>query len=361
MSISFDEWKSLARRRLGDERFAYLSSGAGEGKTVEENYDAIRKWRFVPRVLNRVDDLSLQTRVLGYQIDVPMMLAPVGGQKYIHPDGEIASASAAEELKIPFILSNFGSSSIEEISALMRSTRHFMQLYPCNDDEVFRSFLKRAEDSGYSGVFLTVDMAGHPVQYFGPKSAEYEKFGTAVYYSDPVFRSRLKEPPERDEKTAHELWRKLRNARFTWEKLREIVKVTKLPVVIKGVMHVSDVEECINIGAAGVVVSNHGGRSLDSTVAPIDTLKEIYEVAKGKIAILFDSGVRNGVDVVKALALGADAVLVGRLYMYPLAAEGKKGVSSTLSLTLKEIAATLLSLGCTSVEELGEDLVRKSD
>jgi lactate 2-monooxygenase len=350
--LSFYEWRDLAERKLGEERFAYLTAGAGYSRTVEENYSAFDKWKFLPRILKSGSEPDTSTEIFGKRLGAPIILGPVRGMKYFHPDGELAVARVAKKMNLPLVLSNFASATIEEIGDEMGDVAHFLQLYYCDGDDILDSFLRRAEGAQYSGLLVTVDMAGHSIQYKGPKTSEHEKFGHEIYFSDPVFRSKLSEAPENNREEAVELWKKVRGTTVTWEYIKKIKKKTRLPVIVKGVLHPSDVEECVKIGLDGVVLSNHGGRSLDSAVTPMQVLPKIASNFSGRILLLIDSGFRSGMDVIKAIALGARCVLLGRSYVYPLAVGGEEGLAAYLTNVSREISSTVKALGCEKLNEI---------
>jgi isopentenyl diphosphate isomerase/L-lactate dehydrogenase-like FMN-dependent dehydrogenase len=357
--LSFEVWEKRAREKLSQERFAYVAAGAGTGESVFENVEALKRWRLVPMVLKDTSIRSTLTRVLGVEMPVPIILAPVRGLAYIREKGEELSAGAAARCGVPLILSNLASATPEAVARIMGKTPHFFQLYPCSDSEIATSFLRRAELSGYQGIVMTVDMAGDAVKYSGPRTNEYEEYGNEVYFSDPVFLSRLRDPPTKDRHSALEMVRKLRKAQFTWDDVSEVRKSTKLPLVLKGVLRPDDAKKAIERGVNGIVVSNHGGRNMDGIISPIDVLVEIRESVRDSLTLLLDGGIRSGSDVVKALALGADAVLVGRAYVYPLAVEGEEGVISMLKTITKELDSSLATCGCTSIGELNRSLVRQ--
>src|SRR6267143_4179049 len=215
--LSYEDWEKRARDKLSPDQFAYVSAGAGDGDVIEENRRALGRWRLIPRVLQGTRSQAISTEVLGIKIAAPLMLAPVRGLDYVRAKGQESSALAATKCNVPLILSNLASSSPEEIAAILGETPRLMQLYPCTDAELVQSLLSRAEKSGYAGVVLTVDTFGHPIQYLGPESAEYQNYGNEVYLSDPVFQSRLKLPATKDRKAALELIRRLREDTFTWE------------------------------------------------------------------------------------------------------------------------------------------------
>lgn len=357
--LSFDEWERGAKEKLSPERFAYVAGGAGEGDVMAENMKALGSWRIIPRVLRGSPDPSISTELLGVEVAAPIMLAPVRGLDYIRQNGQDSCAQAASKSRIPLMLSNLASASIESVAATMGTTLRLMQLYPCTDWEVTRSLVGRAENSGYAGLVLTVDTPGHPIQYHGPKTSEYQDYGHEVYLSDPVFQSRLKQPPNRDRRAALELIKKIREATFNWDDVERIRKSTKLPVFLKGVLSAEDAKEAAERGLSGVVVSNHGGRTLSGEVTSVDMLPEIAEATGAKLTVLYDGGVRSGTDVLKALALGADAVLVGRAYVYALAFGGGEGVGSMLSTMMRELKSGLATCGCSSIRDLDGSRVRR--
>lgn len=356
--VSYEDWKKKAQAKLSPDQFAFVFAGAGDGDVMEENERALGRWRLIPRVLRSLSDLSISTEILGIKVGAPIMLAPVRGLDYIRPRGQELSAQAAAKCETPLIISNLASSSLEDIATILGRTPRFLQLYPCTDFELVQSLLNRSEKVGYSGVVLTVDMTGHSIQYRGPQSSEYQNFGNEMYFSDPVFQSRLKQPVEKDKKAALELVRKLREGSFTWEDVDKIREATRLPIVLKGVLSPDDANEAMRRGVAGLVVSNHGGRTLSGEVASIDMLPGIVEAVGTKLSVMYDGGIRSGTDVLKALALGANAVLIGRAYVYALAYGGAEGVLFLLTTIMREVKNGLASSGCSSVKELNSSFIR---
>jgi isopentenyl diphosphate isomerase/L-lactate dehydrogenase-like FMN-dependent dehydrogenase len=357
---SFQDLEKMAQQELDSEQFAFVSAGAGEGSSAAEATRAFERWRLVPHVLKDVTNRTTSTVAMGIAMAAPVMFAPVRGLRYIHPAGEVAAAKAASRLGLPLVLSNLSSTTMEEVALAMGDKPRLMQLYPCADEEVLRSFIARAERSGYSAIVLTVDMGGHSIQYRGPKTTKYDAFGSENYFSDPVFRSRLRAPPEKDRNSAMDLWRRMRESNFTWDSVRQIKGITRLPLALKGILHGSDVEEALRLGVSAIVVSNHGGRSADGEIGPMDVLPEVRDIVSGRVPILLDGSVRSGTDVIKAVALGASAVMVGRAYVYGLALGGEEGVIAVMSRVMKEIDNTLASCGCRSVSELDQSMVRHS-
>jgi lactate 2-monooxygenase len=356
---SFEEWENEARGRLSAEQFAYVHSGAGGGDAAAENYRALERWRIVPRALTQAPEQSISTEVLGVKLEAPMMLAPVRGLDYVRPRGQDLCAQAAAKCGVPVVLSNLASSSLEQVAKILGDAPRFFQLYPCADREVEQSILRRAEASRYLGLFLTVDMSGNPIQYRGPQTSEYLDYGNEVFLSDPVFQTRLNAAPRKDKKAALELIRKIRQAKFTWDDVDRIRGATKLPVVLKGILSPEDAKEAAERGVNGLVVSNHGGRAMSGEAASIDMLPEIIEASDMKLAVLYDGGIRSGTDILKALAIGAQAVLIGRAYIFALASSGEEGVISILKTMIREMKNGLATCGCSSVNELNRSFVRR--
>lgn len=356
--LSFEDWEKEAKARLSSEQFAYVSSGAGDGDVVAENARALGRWRIVPRPLTKANDQTVTTELLGIKLESPIMLAPARGLDYVRQRGQDLSARAAAKCNTPVVLSNLASSSLEQIAEILGKTPRFLQLYPCTDVGLEQSLLRRAETAGYSGVFLTVDMSGNPIQYRGPRTSDYLNYGNEVYLSDPVFQSRLKVPPEKDKKAALELIRRIRQAIFTWDDIDRIRGVSKLPIVLKGILSPEDAKEAKERGVSCVVASNHGGRAMGGEAASIDMLPEIVEAADMKLTVLYDGGIRSGTDALKAIALGAKAVLIGRAYIYALASAGEEGVASVLKTMIREMKSGLASCGCSSINELNRTFIR---
>ena len=359
--LSYEDWEKRAREVLNEEQFAYIHAGAGTGDSIDTSLEAFKRVRLLPRVLRDVSNRTLAVSLFGREISAPLILAPVRGLKYIHRGGEAGSARAAARSGIPFVLSNFASETIEAIASVMVDTPRWLQLYPCKDIEVMTSFIHRAEKSGYTAIVLTVDMTGHSVKYFGPKTSEYDKHGSDVYFSDPIFRSRLKSSPETDKESAVKFWHEIRyTAAFSWKDLDLVRAVTKLPVLLKGILHPSDAEEAMKHKIDGLIVSNHGGRSLQGVEAPLEVLPKVCAATQGRIPILLDSGIRSGSDAIKALALGADAVLVGKSYAYGLAVAGEEGVTKVIQQLVKEMSDALALCGCASIDELDETFLTRN-
>jgi lactate 2-monooxygenase len=353
--ISFSKWEASAKHILERGPFEFIHSGAGNNDTYRANRDAFFRWRIVPKVLRNVSNLDLSISLLGRKLPAPILLAPMGRQKTMHPKGELASAKAAGATGLTFILSSGSSTSIEQVGATMGKSNCWFQLYPPSDREVMASILHRVKASGYGAVVVTVDRGATNYPHYGRQKGFKTESGE-IFMSDPVFLDKAK----RFNKDPMEYWRHIHSAPdFTWQDFKFLRKTTNLPIIIKGIVHPEDAKLALKYGLDGIVVSNHGGRRLDGVIASLDALPAIVDAVQGKIPVLFDSGIQNGADIVKALALGAKAVLIGHLYAYGLAVGGELGVKQMISNLVKEIDAALAICGCRTFGELDLTMVKR--
>src|SRR5688572_18007294 len=293
----------------------YVSAGAGSEDTMRENLAAFQRWRIVPRMLTNVETRDLTTTVLGATMPAPVMLAPIGGiQSLLHPEGELAVARVAAELDIPMVLSTVSSKTLEEVAGALGDTPRWFQLYWPSDDAFTKSLLQRAEDSGYGAIVVTLDtriLAWRPRDLRNAYLPFFRGDSIANYLSDPVFRAGLEKPPEEDLQAAVFRWMSMfAYASTTWESLAFLRDATDLPIVLKGIVHPDDARRAAEVGVDGIIVSNHGGRQVDGSIATLAALPSIKEAVPDAFPVLLDSGIRTGADVVKAMALGASAVLL---------------------------------------------------
>ena len=338
----------------------YVSAGAGAEDTMRENLDAFRRHRIVPRMLTNVDTRDLSTTILGTRMAAPVGLAPIGGiQSMLHPDGELVPARVAAELGVPLVLSTVSSKTMEEIAAEMGEGPRWFQLYWPNEDAFTKSLVQRAEDAGYSAIVLTLDtriLAWRPRDLRNAYLPFIRGDSIANYLSDPVFRSVLDKPPEEDLQPAIMRWLSLFSyATTTWESLTFLREATELPIVLKGIVHAGDAKRAVDCGMDGIVVSNHGGRQVDGSIATLDALPGIRAAVPEDFPVLLDSGIRTGADAFKAIALGADAVLLGRPYIWGLGVGGESGVRAVLKGFLADLDLTLSLAGYASFDEVSED------
>ncbi len=367
---SYEKLRDAAREEMTDEAYGYVEGGAGSGDTALGNRRAFERRSIEPRVMRDVSERDLSTRVLGDELSAPFLLAPVGVLSIVHDDADTGMARAAASLDVPFTVSTVSSDTLEDIAEEADETHEdgdatrWFQLYPSSDAALNRSLVERAENAGYSAVVITVDT---PLLGWRERDIEngYLPFldgeGLANYFSDPVFRGSLDTPPEENEFGAIQRFIDVfSDATLTPPDISEIADYTNLPVVVKGVLRPEDARRAVEVGADGVVVSNHGGRQVDGAVAALDALPRVAE-AVDDATVLFDSGVRRGADALKALALGADAVMLGRPYVYGLALDGEDGVREVVENFRADFDLTLGLTGLRSVDEVGESVLRRSE
>jgi lactate 2-monooxygenase len=348
-----------AKEILPPRAFDYVAGGAGAEDTMRANREAFYRWRIVPRMLRDVSQRDLSVDVLGMRLPAPVLLGPVGVQEIVDTDAEIATARAAASLGLPFVLSTVSSRSIEDVAkateGLSEAPRWF-QLYWGKNPELTASMLHRAERAGYKALVVTLDTS---MLAWRERDLHHAFLpfilgqGLANYLSDPVFCSLLPQPPEQNPAAAIQLWGSLySNTALTWSDITFLRKHTRLPILLKGVLHPEDAALAIYAGVDALIVSNHGGRQVDGAIAALDALPAVVKEVNGRVPILFDSGIRRGADVFKALALGAAAVLLGRLYVWGLAVGGEQGVRDVLLNLLADFDLTLALSGHATLRTL---------
>lgn len=356
-----DELERAAHQVMSPRTRGYVAGGAGAERTMAANLAAFERWRLLPRMFRGVTGRDLSTSVCGTDLPAPVLLAPVGVLGIVHPDAERAVARAAAGLGVPMVLSSAASTSLEDVAESLAGSPGWFQLYWPGDRGVARSLVRRAEAAGYRAVVVTLDtwqLGWRPRDL----TAGYLPFlvgdGLANYLSDPEFRAGLERPPEQDLPAAVLRWVALfSDPALTWSDLAWLREQTALPILVKGVLHRDDARAALDAGVDGIVVSNHGGRQVDGAVGALDCLPAVVDAVHSRVPVLLDSGVRTGADVVKAVALGADAVLVGRPYVHGLALGGEDGVRHVLRCLLAETDLTLALTGCRSLAELTPDLL----
>jgi lactate 2-monooxygenase len=399
------ELEKAAQATMSREAWAYVAGGAGRETTMDANRAAFERRRIVPRVLRDVERRDLSIELFGQRLASPLLLCPIGVLDLAHREADLAVARAASALGVPYIFSNQASVPMETCAAAMGDSPRWFQLYWSRSDELVASFVRRAEACGCSAIVLTLDttMLGWRPRDLDLASLPFlQGRGIAQYTSDPVFRAELgranrpDEPRSEDgssgtirptlapkpplnwatlatalaqkanfpgglvknltsaEPRAAVQWFMTKYSRpsLQWDNLKFLRQHTKLPILLKGVLHPDDARTALEHGVDGLIVSNHGGRQIDGEIASLDALPAVAEAVNGKIPVLFDSGVRGGADVFKALALGATAVCLGRPYVYGLALAGQRGVEDVIGNVLAEFDLTMGLAGCTSVAEV---------
>ncbi|HEY2156796.1 MAG TPA: lactate 2-monooxygenase [Isosphaeraceae bacterium] len=363
--VSPDELDHKAKTVLPKEAYDYLAGGAGGEDTMRANREAFRRWRIVPRYLRNVDRRDLTVEILGHRLPAPVLLAPIGVQSILHKHAELAVARAASSLGFPMVLSTVSSETMEDVAKEMGDCPRWFQLYWPRRDDLTASFLQRAEASHYSALVVTLDTFLLSWRERDIQNA-YLPFlkgeGLANYTSDPVFAKTVGSPKLHPIKTLEYFGKVFSDPSRTWADLAKLRAMTRLPIVVKGALHPDDARKAVDHGASAVIVSNHGGRQLDGAIGALDALPGVVEAVGDKTTVLFDSGIRRGADVFKAMALGAKAVLLGRPYCFGLAVNGEAGVKDVLENLLADIDLTLGLAGCVSWSEVGRShLVKTPD
>ncbi|TMF29742.1 MAG: alpha-hydroxy-acid oxidizing protein [Chloroflexi bacterium] len=361
LALDPDEWESRAKAVLEPGPFDYIAGGAGGESTMQANRDAFTRWRLRPAMLAGNQQRDLHVSVLGTSSPAPYFLAPVGVLSAARPDGDLSVARAAAVAGVPWVVSTAASTPMETIADAMGAAPRWYQLYWVNDREVVTSLVQRAEAAGYAAIVLTLDtlQLGWRVRDLRNR---YLPFilgeGIGQFTSDPVFRSRLSVPPEEDPRGAGAaMVAMFSNLGLRWDDLSWLRERTRLPLLAKGVLRGDDARRVLDAGFQGVIVSNHGGRQVDGAIAALDALVEVRDALGADAVVLMDSGIRRGADVIKALALGANAVLLGRPYVYALAVAGQAGVERVVRNLTAEIDLTLALAGGRDVKALDRSWV----
>ena len=352
-----------ARAAMEPRAFGYVAGAAGSGDTARENLLAFSRWRIVPRMLTDVSTPSYSARLLGTDLNVPFLLAPIGVLQIAHAEGERAVARAAAAAGVPMILSTAASTSLEDVAVANGAGQRWYQLYWPKDRAVAASMLGRAEAAGYRVLVVTLDtraLAWRPRDLDHGYLPFLEGIGIQNYLSDPEFQAGQLTSVDDDRQTAILRYTQMfGDLSLTWEDIPFLQEHWHGPIVLKGILSVGDAQRASQAGVAGIVVSNHGGRQVDGAVAALDALPAIVQAVGSKLAVLFDSGIRGGADMIKALALGAQAVLVGRPYVYGLALGGEAGVRHVLRALRNDFELTMRLAGLATLSELGPDCLQR--
>lgn len=364
LPMSFPELARRAQESLSVEMWSYVAGGAGDEGTQDANVEAFRRFGLVPRMLRGAADRDLSVELYGHRLPTPLLLAPVGVIGLCEPagHGDLTTARAAATLGVPMIASTLSQDPMEDVAAQLGGTPGWFQLYPPNDRELTESLVSRAEACGFAAIVITLDtltLGWRPRDLQIASFPQLKGLCLANYFSDPVFRSRLATPSEQDPQAATGLWSMIfGNQRLTWDDLAWLRSLTSLPLLLKGICSADDAKRAVDGGVDGIYCSNHGGRQANGGLPALDCLAEVVDAA-GDVPVVFDSGVRSGPHVVKALALGARAVAVGRPYAYGLAVGGQAGVEHVLRCLLAETDLTMAIDGYPDVASLTREALRR--
>ncbi|MFE5680339.1 alpha/beta fold hydrolase [Streptomyces erythrochromogenes] len=355
--------EAAAGRVMAPEAFAYVSGTAGSGATGRAGRAAFDRLRLVPRMLRGTRRADTSVTLFGQRLPAPVLLAPLAAQQVAHPEGESATARAAAATGVPMVLSTFASRTLEEVAEAAGDHPRWFQLYLPSDRAVGESLVRRAEASGYAAIVVTVDathLGFRPAELDSGYSPFLRGTGIANFTSDPAFRAGL--PADADATATVLRWAQIStDPTLTWEDLARLRGLTRLPLLVKGILHPDDARLALEHGADGLVVSTHGGRQLDGSVSALDALPAVRAAVGPGVPVLMDSGVRTGSDVLKALALGADAVLYGRPYVYGLGLDGRRGVEHVLRCLLTDLGLALALTGCASLADVGPHVLANGD
>ncbi|MBD6616580.1 alpha-hydroxy-acid oxidizing protein [Komarekiella sp. 'clone 1'] len=356
--INLFEYEKLAKEHLSQMTLDYYSSGAWDEITLRDNRAAFERVKLRPRTLVDVSDRNLSTSILGQPLQLPLLIAPMAFQCLAHPDGEVATAIAAASAGVGMVLSTMATKSMEEVAAVgnKQNTLQWFQLYIHKDRGLTRALVERAYAAGYKALCLTVDA---PV--LGQRERDQRNefaLPPNLHLANLATISGLDISHETGESGLFTYFAQQLNPAVTWRDLEWLQSISPLPLILKGILRGDDAVRAVESGARAIIVSNHGGRQLDGAIASLDVLAEIVAAADGKAEVLLDGGIRRGTDILKALALGAKAVLIGRPVLWGLAVAGQVGVSHVISLLQDELNVAMALSGCAKLQDIDSSLLR---
>lgn len=350
--VNVADFQRLAESRMQHATYNYITTGSADEITLRDNVEAFRRMKVFPPLLKGVSKADLSTTVLNRRIDMPILLAPVAAQRMFHPEGALATARAAAAAKTVFAVSSSVGHSVEEVARAATGPKWF-QIYVPKDRAVARQLVERVDQAGYEAIIVTVDLgewkdADRRDRFALPKEMLVKHLRDVGYTQ--VTNEMSNEEVQAFNAQAWEI-------SLSWDFFDWLRSITKTPLLIKGVLRKDDAEKAVSLGIDGIVVSNHGGRRLDGMPASIEMLPDIVEAVKGRAEVYMDGGIRRGTDVLKALALGARGVLVGRPYAWALGADGEAGVRKVLALLREEFENAMVSTGCSKIADINRSLL----
>lgn len=357
--IEYTELREEAEKTLPTEVYGYAAGGAGTENTMHENREVFDRHRIVSRALRDVSSLRLGTDLFSYNAAAPLVLSPIGRQTLFHEDGEMGTAAAAADVGIPMAVSTTATHPIEDVAETADGSSLYFQLYWQNDWNVAKSLVQRAEAAGFDGIVLTVDSK---IPKWRPRNLRNaylagSRINKSVLETDPIVQALAEEAEMTITEFVHQSPALDDDPTISWDDLGVLREWTDLPIILKGILRVDDARRAAEWGADGIVVSNHGGRQIDGAVSPVTQLPKIAEVSARDTTVILDSGVRTGADIFKALALGADAVQIGRPFLYGLAIAGERGVREVVLNLLAELESIVGLSGYSSVDQIDANAV----
>ncbi len=371
-----DDMRSLAKKKLPKPVFHYIDGGADDEVTYKNNTTAFNNYELIPNVLKNVSNINTKVNVLGVNINIPFFCSPTALQKLFHYNGEMAVAKAAEKENTMFGVSSLSTTSVEEIAKIIKSPKLF-QLYYHKDRGLNNDMIERAKEAKFDALALTVDtiVGGNRERdlktgFTIPPKLSFNSFLSFIFHPEWTLNfllrkfdlphlSKFHNKGSSFQVSVSQYFTEMIDQTMSWKDAENISNKWNGPFCLKGIISAEDARKAVDIGATAIMISNHGGRQLDGSVAPIDQLSEIVDAVGGKIEIILDGGVRRGTHILKALSLGATACSGGRLYLYALAASGQIGVEKALSNLRNEIERDMKLMGVTSVSELNSRMIRK--
>jgi 4-hydroxymandelate oxidase len=351
--VNLFEYEKLALQKLANMTYDYYASGADDQITLKENRNCFQKYRLRPKMLIDVSKRDLTTTILGQTLSMPILIAPMAFQCLANPEGEVATAKAASKFDTVMILSTMSTKSIEEVAEV--NSKRWFQLYIHKDRGLTEALVQRAENAGYTALCVTVD-----APLMGKRESDVRNQFTlplGMELANLKTMNDLKIPEVTKESGLFAYFQQQIDASLTWKDVEWLQSITNLPILLKGILRGDDAVIASKLGINGIIVSNHGGRQLDTAIASINALPEIAEAVGDKLEVLVDGGVRRGTDVLKALSLGAKAVLVGRPILWGLAINGQEGVNQVLQLLRHELDLAMALSGCPSLKEINSSLI----
>lgn len=360
--VDFATLEKRAQAALPPHVLTYVQGGCGDEWTQDENARAFRHWGMVPRMMVDATHRDLSTKIFGLDLPSPVFMAPIGVTGMMSQDqhGDIAAAQASAMTGVPLTASTLSNDPLEDVHGACGDTPAFFQLYTPRDKELAESLVGRAEAAGYKAIVVTLDTWVTGWRPRDLNTGNFPQLKGAVlqnYFSDPVFQRRLGQSPADNPAAAIGLWAQSFGKVLTWKDMPWLRSLTGLPIVLKGICHPDDARRAVDVGADAIFCSNHGGRQANGGIAAIDLLADVVTAA-GTTPVLFDSGVRSGSDVVKALALGAAAVGIGRPWLYGLALDGAEGAAHVLRCILAEADLLMAVNGCPTIDAVRAEGVR---